>query len=161
MIRLLYNVLLVLLSPLWVPWMLRRSSRRAEKVNWRERFGYLPILTGPSKRVWVHAVSVGEVVACLPILAELRTHDLEIILFSIQPSERRTEEQSNLFKRLLDDGQLAAMAFEVDDCRATYEELKAKGVQFRSEPEEQFYGIECTMMDDSGNWFSVTQQKPH
>jgi catechol 2,3-dioxygenase-like lactoylglutathione lyase family enzyme len=87
--------------------------------------------------------------------------DLEIILFSIQPSERRTEEQSNLFKRLLDEGQLAAMAFEVDDCRATYEELKAKGVQFRSEPEEQFYGIECTMMDDSGNWFSVTQQKPH
>jgi uncharacterized glyoxalase superfamily protein PhnB len=53
------------------------------------------------------------------------------------------------------------MAFEVDDCRATYEELKAKGVQFRSEPEEQFYGIECTMMDYSGNWFSVTQQKPH
>ena len=80
MIRLLYNVLLVLLSPLWVPWMLRRSSRRAEKVNWRERFGYLPVLTGPRKRIWVHAVSVGEVVACVPILAELRTHDLEIVL---------------------------------------------------------------------------------
>jgi catechol 2,3-dioxygenase-like lactoylglutathione lyase family enzyme len=87
--------------------------------------------------------------------------DLELILFSIQPSEQRTEEQSNLFKQLLKEGQLAAMAFEVDDCRATYEDLKAKGVQFRSEPEEQFYGIECTMMDDSGNWFSVTQPKPH
>ena len=103
MIRLLYNVLLVLLSPFWVPWMLRRSSRRAEKVNWRERFGYLPILTGPSKRVWVHAVSVGEVVACLPILAELRKHDLEIILSVTTSSGNETarKQAADLYDHLV------------------------------------------------------------
>ena len=38
-------------------------------------------------------------------------------------------------------------------------ELKAKGVQFMSEPEERFYGIECLLRDNSGNWFSMTQHK--
>ena len=45
------------------------------------------------------------------------------------------------------------------DCRATYEELKAKGVQFKSEPKEQFYGIEALVTDGCGNWFSMTQPK--
>jgi 3-deoxy-D-manno-octulosonic-acid transferase len=102
-IRLLYNVLLVVLSPLWVPWMLRRSSRRAERVNWRERFGYLPVLTGPRKRIWVHAVSVGEVVACLPILAELRKHDLEIILSVTTSSGHETarKQAADLYDQLV------------------------------------------------------------
>jgi catechol 2,3-dioxygenase-like lactoylglutathione lyase family enzyme len=48
---------------------------------------------------------------------------------------------------------------QVDDCRATYEELKAKGVEFLSPPAERFYGIECVMKDNSNNWFSMTQPK--
>jgi hypothetical protein len=39
--------------------------------------------------------------------------------------------------------------------------LKAKGVQFKGEPKEQFYGIEVIMSDGVGNWYSVTQQKAH
>lgn len=46
-------------------------------------------------------------------------------------------------------------------CIATYEELKAKGVEFKSEPKEQHYGIECIMSDGCGNWFSMTQPKAH
>ncbi len=38
-----------------------------------------------------------------------------------------------------------------DDCRRTYNELKAKGVTFLAEPTERPYGIEATMRDDSGN----------
>ena len=34
----------------------------------------------------------------------------------------------------------------------------ARGVQFRGEPQERFYGIEATFQDDSGNWFSLTQR---
>jgi catechol 2,3-dioxygenase-like lactoylglutathione lyase family enzyme len=34
---------------------------------------------------------------------------------------------------------------QVDDCQATYEDLKAKGVEFLSPPAEPFYGIECVM----------------
>jgi 3-deoxy-D-manno-octulosonic-acid transferase len=86
----LYNLLLILGSPLWVPWMLRRSAQRAERVDWRQRFGYLPTLSGPRKRIWMHAVSVGEVIACLPILRELRRDDVEIILSVTTSSGHQT-----------------------------------------------------------------------
>ncbi|HEY4490976.1 MAG TPA: hypothetical protein VI958_03205 [Acidobacteriota bacterium] len=32
---------------------------------------------------------------------------------------------------------------ETDDCRNTYAELKDRGVEFLSPPEEKFYGIEA------------------
>jgi predicted enzyme related to lactoylglutathione lyase len=47
----------------------------------------------------------------------------------------------------------------IDDCRATYEELKQKGVEFMSPPQERPYGIEALMKDNSGNWFSMTQHQ--
>jgi hypothetical protein len=56
---------------------------------------------------------------------------------------------------------LGAGAFEVDDCRKTYEELKSRGVQFAGAPQERFYGTEAIMRDGLGNWFSMTQTKPH
>ena len=48
---------------------------------------------------------------------------------------------------------------QTPDCLATYEELKAKGVEFTSPPKEQFYGVEAVMKDNSGNWFSMTEPK--
>ena len=41
----------------------------------------------------------------------------------------------------------------------TFEELKAKGVEFVSEPKDQFYGVEAVFKDPFGNWFSLTQPK--
>ena len=52
---------------------------------------------------------------------------------------------------------LGVGVFNTDDCRGTYEELKAKGVQFISEPAERPYGVEAVFKDNSGNWFSLTQ----
>ena len=51
----------------------------------------------------------------------------------------------------------SAPEFNTDDCRGTYEEMKAKGVQFVAEPAERPYGIEAVFRDNSGNWFSLTQ----
>jgi hypothetical protein len=64
-------------------------------------------------------------------------------------------------RTLLEMGMLGAGVLQTPDCRASYEELKAKGVEFKSEPKEQFYGIECIISDGCGNWFSMTQPKPH
>ena len=50
---------------------------------------------------------------------------------------------------------------EVDDCQKTYEELKANGVEFVAPPTERFYGVEAVVKDNSGNWFSMCQHKPH
>ena len=44
-----------------------------------------------------------------------------------------------------------------DDCRATYEELKARGVEFTEEPHEMPYGIDCGFRDPSGNSVRLTQ----
>jgi uncharacterized glyoxalase superfamily protein PhnB len=43
------------------------------------------------------------------------------------------------------------------DCRATYDELKAKGVEFVDEPTQQPYGIDCGFRDPFGNQGRITQ----
>ena len=86
--------------------------------------------------------------------------DHEIVLFPASGSMNGLDEEAQkALKLLLDKGVMGAGVLETNDCRATYEELKAKGVQFKSEPKEQFYGIECIVTDGCGNWFSMTQPK--
>lgn len=93
--------------------------------------------------------------------------DLEIVLMEVlhesmaktNNPEGLDEESRNAFRVLLEKGILGAGVMHTPDCRATYEELKAKGFRFKSEPKEQFYGIEAVMFDGCGNWFSVTQTK--
>ena len=86
--------------------------------------------------------------------------DLEIaILQPLHPSMKNDEETQNAFKVLLEKGALGAGVLHTPNCRATYEELKAKGVVFKGEPHEQFYGIEAIITDGCGNWFSMTEPK--
>ena len=84
--------------------------------------------------------------------------DLEIVLFPAT-NNGLDEEVNSALKVLLDKGAMGAGVLYTPDCRATYEELKAKGVQFKCEPKEQFYGIEAIITDGCGNWFSMTQPK--
>ncbi|MFD4195568.1 MULTISPECIES: VOC family protein [Amycolatopsis] len=44
-----------------------------------------------------------------------------------------------------------------DDCRKTYEELLAKGVEFTQEPMERPYGIDCGLRDPFGNAIRINQ----
>jgi catechol 2,3-dioxygenase-like lactoylglutathione lyase family enzyme len=85
--------------------------------------------------------------------------DLEIVLMAVKESPMFPADKVAQLKKLIESGSLGAGVFEVDDCRKTYAELKARGVQFMSEPEERFYGTECLLKDNSGNWFSMTQHK--
>jgi catechol 2,3-dioxygenase-like lactoylglutathione lyase family enzyme len=47
--------------------------------------------------------------------------------------------------------------FMADDCRKTYEQLKAKGVEFTEEPTERPYGIDCGLRDPFGNHIRFSQ----
>lgn len=83
MIRFIYNLLIYVSFPIWFIWMRRRAGRRRESPNWKERWGDYDIPPkGSKRRVWVHAVSVGEVIAARPILSELRKlePELEVVL---------------------------------------------------------------------------------
>ena len=44
-----------------------------------------------------------------------------------------------------------------DDAIKTYDTLKARGVEFTSEPEEHFYGIDFGLRDPFGNNLRITQ----
>ena len=52
-----------------------------------------------------------------------------------------------------------AVGFATDDCRKTYEELVARGVEFTEEPTERFYGIDCGFRDPFGNNCRLGQPK--
>jgi 3-deoxy-D-manno-octulosonic-acid transferase len=89
----LYNLLLILLAPVWIPWMFLRARRRQEPVDWSQRTGRPAIPPREGKqRIWIHAVSVGEVVAALPILRELKMQgpEYEIVLSVTTSSGWRT-----------------------------------------------------------------------
>jgi len=85
--------------------------------------------------------------------------ELDIILFAVKESPMFPAEKVKLMRQLLESGSMGPGVMSVDDCRKTYEELKAKGVEFMAPPEERFYGIEALFKDNSGNWFSMTQPK--
>jgi catechol 2,3-dioxygenase-like lactoylglutathione lyase family enzyme len=85
--------------------------------------------------------------------------ELQIILMAVRESPMFAADKVAKLRDLLQSGAMGAGVLEVDDCQKTYEQLKAKGVEFLSPPEERFYGIEALFKDNSGNWFSMTQRK--
>lgn len=83
--------------------------------------------------------------------------DLELVL--MKPGGMIDDETRKTLEELIAKGAMGAGVFRTADCRATYEELKARGVEFRGEPAERPYGIEAVFRDNSGNWFSLTQPR--
>lgn len=85
--------------------------------------------------------------------------NLEIILMAIQEGMMFNEETAKLIKDLVKKGAFGPGVLECNDLNATYEELKAKGVEFKKPPTKEFYGYEALFVDDSGNWFSLGEKK--
>jgi catechol 2,3-dioxygenase-like lactoylglutathione lyase family enzyme len=70
-----------------------------------------------------------------------------------------TKKDADAMAALLKKGWFSAGVFQTADCRKTFEELKAKGVEFVSEPKDEFYGVVAVIKDPFGNWFSMSQPK--
>jgi catechol 2,3-dioxygenase-like lactoylglutathione lyase family enzyme len=85
--------------------------------------------------------------------------DVEISLMSITPGMLFDDASAAAMRDMVSKGTFGFGVFECNDLRATYEELKAKGVEFTKPPTEEFYGFEALFKDDSGNWFSLGQKK--
>lgn len=82
--------------------------------------------------------------------------ELQIMLSVPEPPgvDAETAEQ---IKALVASGQLGTGILATQDCRATYQELRARGVEFTEEPTERFYGVDCAFRDNSGNHWRITQ----
>jgi catechol 2,3-dioxygenase-like lactoylglutathione lyase family enzyme len=85
--------------------------------------------------------------------------DVQIILMEVREGFLFDAEKVAMLRKLIESGVIGPGVLEVDDCRKTFKELKAKGVEFVSEPQDRFYGIEALLKDNSGNWFSMTERK--
>jgi catechol 2,3-dioxygenase-like lactoylglutathione lyase family enzyme len=68
-----------------------------------------------------------------------------------------SKETAETLRELVKKGTFGVGIFTCNDIFATYEELKAKGVEFTKPPKKEFYGTEALFKDDSGNWFSLAQ----
>jgi len=86
--------------------------------------------------------------------------DFEIILMEPKAGMMLDEESAAQLRTLIDKGVLGGGVFDTDDIFKTYDELKERGVEFKGPPSVQPWGTATVMMDNSGNWFSIGQEKP-
>lgn len=57
-------------------------------------------------------------------------------------------------------GAMTGLSFDVDDCSATFAELKGRGVEFIQEPNRLPWGIDAAFRDPSGNHIRMVQPIP-
>jgi uncharacterized glyoxalase superfamily protein PhnB len=77
--------------------------------------------------------------------------DVSIVLMAIPGAPVMDEETGNQVRELMAKGFAGTVFLTTDDCQASYEELKARGVEFTEAPEERPYGIDSGFRDPSGN----------
>ena len=83
--------------------------------------------------------------------------DFAITLMAIPGPPVMDEETAEQVRGLMSKGFAGTVFLTTEDCRASYEELKSRGVEFTEEPEERPYGIDAGFRDPSGNSFRLTQ----
>jgi predicted enzyme related to lactoylglutathione lyase len=83
--------------------------------------------------------------------------DVEIVLMAIPGPPVMDAETAEQVRTLMAKGFAGTVFLTTDDCRASYEELKARGVEFTEAPEDRPYGIDSGFRDPSGNSIRLTQ----
>ncbi|MCW2951063.1 MAG: hypothetical protein JWQ48_233 [Conexibacter sp.] len=85
--------------------------------------------------------------------------DVAIVLMQIPGAPVMDPETGEQVRNLMAKGFAGTIFLTTDDCRASYEELKGRGVEFVEPPEERPYGIDSGFRDPSGNHLRLTQVK--
>ena len=83
--------------------------------------------------------------------------DVAIVLMAIPGPPMIDDQTAAQIRELMGKGFAGTVFLTTDDCRASYEELKARGVEFVEAPEQRPYGIDAGFRDPSGNSFRLTQ----
>ena len=84
--------------------------------------------------------------------------DVAITLMAIPGPPVFDEETREKLRDLVAKGALGGLFLTTDDTRATFEELRSRGVEFTQEPVEQPYGIDAGFRDSSGNHLRMVQR---
>jgi uncharacterized glyoxalase superfamily protein PhnB len=83
--------------------------------------------------------------------------DMAVTLMAIPGEPVLDADTHAQVKELMAKGVAGTVFLTTDDCQASYEELKTRGVEFTEAPEERPYGIDAGFRDPSGNAFRLTQ----
>ena len=83
--------------------------------------------------------------------------DVAIALMAIPGQPVMDDDTHGQVEALMAKGFAGAVFLATDDCRASYEELRGRGVEFTEEPSERPYGIDSAFRDPSGNQFRLTE----
>jgi len=62
-------------------------------------------------------------------------------------------------RELVAKGAMPPLVFLVDDCRASYEQLRERGVEFTQEPTERYGNVDASFRDPSGNGWKMIQSR--
>ena len=84
--------------------------------------------------------------------------DVAITLMAVPGPPVFDEDTRARIHELLARGAAGGLFFAADDVRATYEDLKSRGVEITQEPTEQPYGLDAGFRDISGNHFRMAQR---
>jgi uncharacterized glyoxalase superfamily protein PhnB len=85
--------------------------------------------------------------------------EIAIVLMAIPGEPVMDAATGERVRELMGKGFAGTVFLTTDDCQASYEELKARGVEFTEPPEDRPYGIDAGFRDPSGNSFRLTQVK--
>lgn len=95
----------------------------------------------------------------LTVVSPGQHSDVEIVLMAIPGPPMIDEQTKGEIENLMSKGFAGTVFLTTDDCQASYEELKARGVEFTETPEDRPYGIDAGFRDPSGNSARLTQVK--
>jgi predicted enzyme related to lactoylglutathione lyase len=83
--------------------------------------------------------------------------DVSIVLMAIPGPPVMEEETAGQVRELMAKGFAGTVFLTTDDCQASYEDLRARGVEFSETPEERPYGVDSGFRDPSGNSIRLTE----
>ncbi len=86
--------------------------------------------------------------------------DVAIVLMAIPGAPLMDPGTGAQVRDLVAKGFAGTVFLTTDDCRRSYEELRARGVEFTEVPEERPYGLDASFRDPSGNSIRLTQVRP-
>jgi predicted enzyme related to lactoylglutathione lyase len=85
--------------------------------------------------------------------------EFAVVLMAIPGAPVLDDETAEQIRTLMGKGFAGTVFLTTDDCEASYEELKARGVEFTDEPTDRPYGVDAGFRDPSGNALRLTQVK--
>src|SRR5688500_7077309 len=79
--------------------------------------------------------------------------EVSIVLMAIPGPPVMDEDTAKQVRSLMAKGFAGTVFLTTEDCQASYEELKGRGIEFTEAPTEYPYGIDSAFRDPSGNAF--------